>query len=145
VFNFGLTQRNNKEGMSTFFTIRLRIDRWALHYLPWSFVAHDRLWNLVPVPRAINSAKGASIPDQGYLGKLAVLQSAAISATASNWPRKKWVESIEAFLVDLRLDTDSARDEARLCEALKRSIRPLEAIAEGQGFQAGWVYREFSS
>ena len=33
------------------------------HFIPWSFVLHDRLWNLAPVSTAINSSKSDSLPD----------------------------------------------------------------------------------
>ncbi len=32
------------------------------HFLPWSFVAHDLLWNLAPVDAATNSSKGDTLP-----------------------------------------------------------------------------------
>ncbi len=32
------------------------------HFIPWSFVTHDQLWNLIPVPQKINSAKSDSLP-----------------------------------------------------------------------------------
>jgi hypothetical protein len=32
------------------------------HFLPWSFVTHDLIWNLVPAPRSINVQKSAAIP-----------------------------------------------------------------------------------
>lgn len=43
------------------------------HYLPWSFVAHDRPWNLVPVSPRVNSAKSDSLPDRRW----------------SKWPRAR--------------------------------------------------------
>ena len=27
------------------------------HFVPWSYVAHDELWNLTPTTRSINSTK----------------------------------------------------------------------------------------
>ena len=33
------------------------------HFVPWSFVAHDELWNLVPTTRAINSSKSNDLPN----------------------------------------------------------------------------------
>ncbi|NQT61149.1 MAG: hypothetical protein HQ557_19450, partial [Bacteroidetes bacterium] len=32
------------------------------HFLPWSFVAHDQLWNLIPVSKSINSSKSNNLP-----------------------------------------------------------------------------------
>ena len=33
------------------------------HFVPWSYVAHDELWNLTPTTRSINSSKSNSLPD----------------------------------------------------------------------------------
>ena len=33
------------------------------HFVPWSYVVHDELWNLTPTTRSINSSKSNSLPD----------------------------------------------------------------------------------
>lgn len=33
------------------------------HFVPWSYVAHDELWNLTPTTRNINSSKSNHLPD----------------------------------------------------------------------------------
>ena len=33
------------------------------HFVPWSYVTHDELWNLTPTTRSINSSKRNSLPD----------------------------------------------------------------------------------
>lgn len=33
------------------------------HFLPWSFVAHDQIWNIVPTLKNVNSAKSDRLPD----------------------------------------------------------------------------------
>lgn len=33
------------------------------HFVPWSYVAHDELWNLTPTTRNINSSKSNNLPD----------------------------------------------------------------------------------
>ncbi len=33
------------------------------HFVPWSYVAHDELWNLTPTTRRINSSKSNNLPD----------------------------------------------------------------------------------
>ena len=45
------------------------------HFVPWSYVAHDELWNLHPTTRGINSSKGNRLPDWNvYFPKLAALE-----------------------------------------------------------------------
>lgn len=33
------------------------------HFIPWSYLAHDELWNLNPTIQTINSSKGNNLPD----------------------------------------------------------------------------------
>ena len=41
------------------------------HFIPWSYVAHDELWNLTPTTRSINSSKSNNLPDWNkYFEKL---------------------------------------------------------------------------
>lgn len=32
------------------------------HFLPWSYVVHDQLWNIIPTPKNINSGKNDGLP-----------------------------------------------------------------------------------
>ena len=42
------------------------------HFVPWSYVAHDEMWNLNPTTKSINSSKSNNLPDwDTYFGKLA--------------------------------------------------------------------------
>ena len=42
------------------------------HFMPWSWVGHDQLWNLVPTSARTNRAKGARIPHKPeHVGSLA--------------------------------------------------------------------------
>ena len=36
------------------------------HYLPWSFVTHDLLWNLIPTSKEVNSSKSDNLPSNDY-------------------------------------------------------------------------------
>jgi hypothetical protein len=33
------------------------------HFLPWSFVTHDLMWNIIPTTKSVNSAKSDCLPD----------------------------------------------------------------------------------
>jgi 5-methylcytosine-specific restriction endonuclease McrA len=43
------------------------------HFIPWSFVFEDRLWNLVPACRPCNSSKSDRLPDELMLQRLLML------------------------------------------------------------------------
>lgn len=45
------------------------------HFVPWSYVAHDEMWNLNPTTKSINSSKSNNLPDwETYFGRLAKLE-----------------------------------------------------------------------
>lgn len=58
------------------------------HYLPWSFVAHDHLWNLIPTMNNINSSKSNNIPSSQYLVKFIQLQHQGLTISHQYLPRK---------------------------------------------------------
>jgi len=60
------------------------------HYLPWTFVAHNNLWNLVPVPKNINSAKSNRIPDEVYLDKFIQIQYLGVTISKKFFSEEKW-------------------------------------------------------
>jgi CRISPR/Cas system Type II protein with McrA/HNH and RuvC-like nuclease domain len=42
------------------------------HFVPWSYVAHDEMWNLNPTTKSINSSKSNNLPNwDTYFDKLA--------------------------------------------------------------------------
>ena len=58
----------------------LDINNFALdHFMPWSFVAHNQIWNLIPVEQSINSIKSNRIPNLDlYLKDFAKVHHALI-------------------------------------------------------------------
>ena len=60
------------------------------HFLPWTFVAHNLNWNLVPSDGSVNSSKSNKLPDLNiYLRKLADIQhrSLRICVNAHKTPK----------------------------------------------------------
>ena len=37
------------------------------HFIPWSFVMNDELWNLMPMDSALNSSKSNRLPKMGQV------------------------------------------------------------------------------
>lgn len=55
------------------------------HFIPWSYVAHDELWNLHPTTRSINSSKSNHLPDWDlYYAKLRDMEYHAYSLMWKN-------------------------------------------------------------
>ena len=105
------------------------------HFLPWSFVAHDRLWNLAPVQLSTNSSKNDVLPDLDlYLPRLARLHFDAIQ-TASRHPKM-----LEDYTDCFKLDTAAlfALGEGDLAAKYREIMVPQSQIAMNLGFQSGW-------
>lgn len=39
------------------------------HFIPWSFVSHNQIWNLLPIDKSINSSKSNNLPDLDFIPK----------------------------------------------------------------------------
>lgn len=114
------------------------------HFLPWSFVAHDLLWNIIPVAATANRAKSDSLPKlEKYLFPFAGRQYAALQKVASSKADRtaKMLEDYQILLngqegIDI-LETD----EQNFVSILEKTIKPQYEIAANMGFQRDWVYK----
>lgn len=109
------------------------------HFVPWSFVAHDELWNLVPTTKAINSSKNNDLPNwETYFPKLA---EAEYKAYQSIWAadnihdlfkkcEKEHVNSNEAMM-GLYQQNIQRND---FIQHLDNLLRPTYQAAKNQGF-----------
>ena len=117
-------------------------DRFALdHFLPWTFVCHDALWNLVPVLPEANSSKGARLPDRRYVAGLVGFQHRGLEAARTVLNTKEWDIATAPFLGDLRLGPSDLLNPNKLAAAYAGTLEPQLAIARAVGFEADWAYR----
>jgi hypothetical protein len=118
------------------------------HYVPWSFVLHDRIWNLVPVTQRANSSKGDRLADGAYLDLLVEIQCQALIASRPHLAKRAWERVAEELEQDLRVPSAILRADPPDREALRRSlaaayretIPALENLATRHGFSPGWTY-----
>jgi hypothetical protein len=123
------------------------------HYVPWSFVLHDRIWNLVPVTPRANSCKGDHLAASDYLDKLIDQQCQALIASRQHLARRAWERFAEEFEQDLRVPSEVIRADPPDREALRRSlddayrktIPALENLATRQGFSSNWTHSRQAS
>lgn len=118
------------------------------HFLPWSFVAHDQLRNLVPVSGSANSSKGDRIPHPSYLVPFTRLQARALVVARPAFEKAEWYKIIEPYLADLRVPEDVLtgselsleRLESSLAEQFELTLPSLMSLAACNGFSSGWTY-----
>ena len=110
------------------------------HYIPWSFVTHDQLWNLIPTSVNVNSKKSNKLPALKYLDKFAEVQYIATRVVLSKHPARN------SFIDDYLLLFHKNIEEFRLLslndfkKTLKETISPLGQIASNSGFSTNWIY-----
>lgn len=110
------------------------------HFVPWSFVSHDLLWNLAPAAERANRSKGDTLPDlSAYFAQFAALQRAGFQI-AFEADKKNWLEDYALLFAD-DLPAISAMSEADFRSRLRERIAPLVQIAANTGFPTGWTYR----
>lgn len=108
------------------------------HFLPWSFVVHDLLWNLTPVEAATNSSKNDLLPDLDlYLPRLAKLHFNAVQAA------KQRPKLLEDYVDCFKHDPAGllALGENGFVAKYREVIVPQAQIAMNQGFKSGWKFR----
>ena len=116
------------------------------HFVPWSYVANDEIWNLHPTKKRINSAKSNHLPKwEKYFEKLSGLEYLSYQLM---WKyegihkefekvKKKHLNSqtVEGRLYAPNLSLDEFR--GRLCE----TVLPIYQSAKSAGFKE-WEYAE---
>lgn len=111
------------------------------HYLPWSFVAHDQLWNLIPTTVSVNSSKSNNIPDEKYFENFVSLQHLGLKTSHQNLSEAKWLKYAEHYISELKVNRpDDLLNLEILRKAYEQTIVPLISLAVMQGFSQNWTY-----
>jgi hypothetical protein len=106
------------------------------HFLPWSYVAHDQLWNIIPMPKNINSSKGNSLPSfERYFEKFSALQYQAVQF----YVKKGTLKLLEDYDQILRQSLVDMSEES-FRELLKSHILPHFQSARNLGFKYPFIY-----
>lgn len=110
------------------------------HFIPWSFVLHNEIWNLYPAFKNINSQKGNKLPDlDRYLNDFCQYQFQAFQA-AKMIPRinKKTMDQFLTINRDIRHIDNTERGRDAFVTSLRQTIEPLYQIANNQGYGIWW-------
>ena len=109
------------------------------HYVPWSFVGHDNIWNLVPADSSVNSSKSDKLPDSRYLDGLINAHHNALTTWHKHFGGKE-KNIMESYTADLKLTKADLTDSDKLSAAYRLFIPPLIELAKANHFEDGWVY-----
>ena len=106
------------------------------HFIPWSFVLHDEMWNLTPTFKNVNSSKSDNLPSyKEYIDKFCNIQYEAFSYLCD----KKKEKDLECYIDVMRLENPfeflKYKSKEEFNEKLKQTISPIYQIALNQGFE----------
>ncbi|MFK7798413.1 MAG: HNH endonuclease domain-containing protein [Aureispira sp.] len=112
--------------------------QWSIdHFVPWSFVLHDQLWNLSPQPNSLNSSKNNRLPHRQYWEPFAQLQYQAVQRFIQQKPQN--LKLLEEY--DLLYKTSVGQlTRKQFTQELLNTIEPLMQQAQNLGFAGGWDY-----
>lgn len=104
------------------------------HFLPWSFVAHDQLWNLIPADNSINSSKSDKLPPlDRFLKKLAEEHREAIKIYLGAGKKESALEDFASLGYTPRDLLQLNRE--RFLAAYQQTFTPLFQIAQNMGYE----------
>lgn len=108
------------------------------HFLPWSYLAHDQLWNIIPTPKNINSGKNDRLPSlEAYFEGFSTLQYKAVQFYLKKGNQHLPEDYIYLFrenLHDMSLETFQ--------DVLRKQITPQWQTAQNLGFPYPFIYVE---
>ena len=115
------------------------------HFVPWSYVAHDELWNLHPTTKSINSSKSNYLPKwDKYFSKLAQIEFFSYEMI---WKYEDVKAEFEKCAKE-HLNNDDIRrriysenmDKGAFYKNLEDVVKPVYQSAVNCGFGGEWVY-----
>lgn len=110
------------------------------HFVPWSYVANDELWNLIPMEKSLNSSKNNKLPDWGeYFRRMAESQYRLYEVIFSHGEVRTRFEkcrrdNLNAIWATERLYIEGNSRE-QFINILEHNMKPLYDSAYLQGYR----------
>ncbi|KLT64747.1 HNH endonuclease domain-containing protein [Pedobacter sp. BMA] len=113
---------------------KLQVGNFAVeHFIPYAFVSHDLIWNLIPASPSFNSSKSDRLPPlDKYFDGFYHLQKQAIEITKHKAVKEPLLEDYLSIFPDLESLT-SLPDDYKI--KFRSTIEPLITIAGNNGFE----------
>lgn len=100
------------------------------HFVPYAFVSHDLIWNLIPIDSSFNSSKNNKLPPlERYFNDFYELQKDAFLTLSRAGEIKKYKEDYLTIFPNLENETGFEKEKFR------NAISPLITIANNNGFE----------
>ncbi|WP_055446101.1 HNH endonuclease domain-containing protein [Lacinutrix mariniflava] len=96
------------------------------HFIPYQFVAHDLMWNLIPAESSFNSKKSDKLPKfEDYFDSFYEIQKVGFDIIKENSPKNKFLEDYLPLFPSQNIEK----------KKFENLIKPLLTIANNNGFQ----------
>ncbi|MGV8964367.1 MAG: HNH endonuclease domain-containing protein [Candidatus Saccharimonadaceae bacterium] len=104
------------------------------HFIPWSFVSHDQLWNLIPADSSVNCSKSNKLPPlERYFDSFVEMQYKAIKIILN---KQSGIKMLEDYLIIGSCITDIVeKPYYEFKEKYYKVLSPLIQIASNSGFE----------
>lgn len=109
------------------------------HFVPWSYITNDEMWNLMPVDASLNSSKRDKLPDWNkYFGGFAQNQF-MLNKTVYQYPEiMKMFVSCQRDNLNALWSTEelylNGIEEDRFTQVLEGRLKPIYESAHTQGY-----------
>lgn len=117
---------------------KLTIGDYAVeHFVPYAFVSHDLLWNLIPADKSFNSSKCDKLPSMSlHFDLYCDLQLLGLNTVLNNAYNKNTERLLQDYLTFIPDLTDFANlDTEVLKSRFRDNVGPLITIAATNGFE----------
>lgn len=110
------------------------------HFVPWSFVMNDELWNLTPMDSSLNSSKSNKLPEwDKFFGKFAdnqfILYDLVFSRSGIyDLYKNCFKDNLHSIWAQQELYRSGNTREI-FCNVLEQNMRPIYDSAKRQGYQ----------
>lgn len=105
------------------------------HFIPWSFVLHDQMWNLVPTFKNINSKKSDNLLQYDtYIDKFCEMQYEAFCFVVDENRKNQIEEYGQVLKVENLRKFKKENKEEEFIRRIKQEIGPVYGVAVNQGF-----------
>ena len=116
------------------------------HFVPWSYVAHDELWNLVPTTKSVNSSKSNHLANWDlYFQKLSDIQYQAYQIRHIDEHMEKTFQNcLNEYVNDMDVQRRLYKEnqsELEFRNQLEDILRPVYISARNLGFTE-WELKE---
>jgi hypothetical protein len=107
------------------------------HFVPYGFVAHHQLWNLIPADPSVNSSKGDRLPQlDTYFNRFYQMQTKALDVIGRLDPGNKLLEDYVNVFPGFSLNNRIKKPQ------FLAVIQPLITIASNNGFE--FMHKSYS-